>query len=274
MQEDLPEKNMSKERYTLGYGPGSIATMSGRTAENHAGFFVSMLSSGMRVLDIGCGPGTVTLGIAEKVHPGQVIGTELSLDQTKTVKKEAEEKGLNLSFEQEDVYSLSYSDKSFDAVFMSAVVGNLQNPSQAITEIFRVLKPGGLVAIKEFDHSANISFPATEFILKVNELYNRLRIENGHDPDSGRKVRGLLNAAGFEGVKAIATYQNMDAPSGSGSPVMESILRNEWGPEFINRGWITQPEVDALIEQSQAYAPGPDFFNATAWIEAWGRRPG
>lgn len=265
---------MNSEKYTLGYGPGSLALMAGRTAQSHAGFFLSMLSSGMRVLDVGCGPGTVTLGIAEKVYPGQVVGAELSLAQTKAVEKEARTKDLNLNFEHADVYALPYADKTFDAVFMSAVVGNLQRPSQALAEIFRVLVPGGIVAVKEFDHSANIAYPEAEFQRKINEFYNRLRIENGHDPDSGRKVRGLLNDANFDEVHAVATFQTIEPTTSSGSPMMESILRDEWGPEFISRRWLTQVDIDSLIEQSKTYMPGPDFFYALAWIEAWGKRPG
>lgn len=257
----------------MGYGPGSLALMASRTAQSHGGFFLSMLSSGMRVLDVGCGPGSVTLGIAEKVYPGQVIGAELSLEQTKAVDKEARTKGLNLTFESADVYALPYADKTFDAVFMSAVVGNLQRPSKALDEIYRVLTPGGLVAVKEFDHSANIAYPEPEFQHKMNELYNRLRIENGHDPDSGRKVRGLLNDANFHEVCAVAKFQTIEPTTGSGSPLMESIVRDEWGPEFISRGWLTQVDIDSMIEQSKAYTPGSDFFNALAWIEAWGKRP-
>ena len=264
---------MSDESYTLGYGTGSVGLMAMRTAKSHAGFFLSELESGMRVLDIGCGPGTITFGLARKVHPAEVIGVELSLEQTEAVSAIANSKNLNLKFEEANAYSLPYREESFDAVFMSAVIGNLKRPGDALSEVFRVLRKSALVGIKEFDHQANITHPPMEFS-KVDELHNRLRIHNGHDPDSGRKVRGYLNAAGFERVKTTATFQNIVAPEGTrGAPLKEGIIREEWGPEFVDLGWATQADIDRWIAQSQEYTPGTDYFCALAWIEALGYRP-
>jgi len=229
----------------------------------------------MRVLDIGCGPGTVTLGLAEVVNPGEVIGVELSLEQTKKADNEAQRKNLNLTFERADIYALSYETEGFDAVFLSAVIGNLQRPVDGMNEVYRVLTAGGVVGVKEFDHSANINYPPTEFQTKVNELYNRLRIYNGHDPDSGRKVRSYLNLAGFTNVEAVATYQNTTPPPGvTGNPIMESIVRDEWGPKFLEFGWASAKEIDDWIAQSKAYTTGDDDFSALAWIEAIGFKPG
>lgn len=264
---------MANENYVMGYSAGSLAIMSSRTAQSHAAFFLTKLSKGMSVLDIGCGPGTVTLGFAEAVFPGHAIGSELSLEQTEQVATKAQSQGLNLRFESANVYDLPYPDAYFDAVFMSAVVGNVQQPAQAFMEIFRVLKPDGIVGVKEFDLGANIAHPHLPFYQKSNELHRRLRIENGHDPDSGRKVRGYLNSAGFDEIQANAVFHTLPSQSISGDPISESIMRDEWGPEFIKYGWVTQQEVDEMIAQSQTYTPGPDHFFAMAWIEALGKRP-
>ena len=70
---------MAKEReqYTMGYGPAATAIMAQRTAESHAAFFLPHLEPGMSLLDCGCGPGTITLGFADLVAPGEVVGTEI-----------------------------------------------------------------------------------------------------------------------------------------------------------------------------------------------------
>ena len=264
----------NREPYTLGYGSGAVAMMASRTARSHAGFFLTTLEPGMRVLDIGCGPGTVTVGFAERAHPGEVIGVELDLRQTAKVASRAAREHLNLRFEQADAYDLPYPDASFDAVFMSALIGNLRHPVNALSEAFRVLRNEGVVGVKEFDQRANIIYPELEFQSKVDELHNRLRIRNGHDPDSGRKLKGLLETAGFERITALATFQNLVPPPGTqGAPFIESILREEWGPKFIELGWATQADIDNWISQSEHYSRGVDFFAANAWVEALAYRP-
>ena len=260
---------VAAENYTMGYGPGALAIMASRTVQTHATFFLSRLAPGMRVLDVGCGPGTVTIGLAQATDPGEVIGVELSLAQTQKIAREARERGLNLRFEIADVYNLPFADASFDAVFMSALIGNLRHPLAALAEVHRVLKVGGFVGVKEFDHGANIFHPLSEVQARVNALHNRLRIHNGHDPDSGRKVRGYLISAGFEQVAATATFQTVTPPAGiTGSPGMESILRDEWGPRFVELGWASKAEIDGWIARSAVHTTSEGEFWAYAWIEA------
>ena len=70
--------------------------------------FLNLLEPGMRLLDIGCGPGTVTLGLAEAVYPGEVIGSDLELKQTESIASSVEPSKANLSFQIADVYQLPY----------------------------------------------------------------------------------------------------------------------------------------------------------------------
>lgn len=262
-----------EENYTFGYGSAAVAMMSSRTAENHAGFFLEQLQPGMEVLDVGCGPGTVTIGFAEKVKPGKVIGIELELSQTREMAAAAKQRDLPLTFELANVYDLPYSTNNFDAVFMSALIGNVAQPLEAFLEVKRVLKPGGIVGVKEFDHSGNITYPLHDFQVRLNELYNRLRIENGHDPDSGRKLRGQLHDAGFERVEAKAVYQTLPLPETRGDLIMAEIVREEWGPQFVNKGWAEQEEVDGIVEQLESYEVGSKDFAALSWVEAIARKP-
>ncbi len=265
---------MGPEGYTFGYSAAAVALMAFRTAESHAAFLLRELKPQMSLLDVGCGPGTITLGLARAVHPGTVVGIELDLEQTRHVAEQAHDEGLDLSFARGDVYDLPYSDDSFDAVFLSAVVGNLRHPIDGFRELYRVLRPGGLIGVKEFDHGGNLAFPEPEHIKRVNELANRLRLRNGHDPDSGRKVSSYLDAAGFARIRAKATFENLPpAPGIQGSPLMESIVREEWGPKFVELGWATQQEIDQWIEQSAAHVRSGTEFTALAWVEALAFKP-
>lgn len=262
------------ERYTLGYGPASLSIMASRTAESHAGFFISHLRTGMSVLDIGCGPGSITFGFAECVRPGSVIGTDLVLGQTKRFAEKAEGAELNLTFEMADAYALPYSDNCFDAVFVSALLGNLRCPQDGADQAYRVLKPGGLFGIKEFDEGANLSFPELESRTRLIQLYRRLREHHGHDPDCGRKLRSYLNTAGFVDIEVEATFEAATPRLGaSGNAFVESMVREEWGSEFVELGWVTQEQIDDWVKQSSAYRSDQGDFSARAWVEAIARKP-
>src|SRR5882672_10451081 len=186
---------MSKDReqYTMGYGPAATAIMAERTAQSHAAFFLPHLKAGMSLLDCGCGPGTITIGLAEAVAPGEVVGTEIEDAHVAIARQNAAKRNVpNARFEAADLYQLPFADASFAAVFISAVLGNLRAPIRGLREAFRVLKPGGVIGVKEFDHGGDIVYPSDPAIEKYGELYLRLRRENGHDPLSGRKLGALL----------------------------------------------------------------------------------
>ena len=117
----------NREEYTMGYGPAAVALMGGRSAKTHAAFFLPHLKLGMKLLDCGCGPGTVTLGFAEIVAPGSAVGTDIEPSQMELATKTAEQRNIsNVRFEAANIYELPFADASFDAVFMSALIGNLR----------------------------------------------------------------------------------------------------------------------------------------------------
>jgi len=131
--------------------------MSLRTAQSHAAFFLPQLKPGMSVLDCGCGPGTITLGLAALVAPGQVVGTEIEDSHVALARENAAKLNVpNARFEAADIYALPFADASFDAVFISAVLGNLREPIRGLREAYRVLKPGGVIGVKEFDHGGDL----------------------------------------------------------------------------------------------------------------------
>ena len=116
----------NREHYTMGYGPAATAIMAVRTAQTHAAFFLPKLKPGMSLLDCGCGPVTITIGFAELVSPGHVVGTEIEDSQVALARENAAQRNVsNATFELANIYALPFESSSFDAVFISAVVGNL-----------------------------------------------------------------------------------------------------------------------------------------------------
>lgn len=263
---------MSKDReqYTMGYGPAATGIMAIRTAQTHAAFFLPKLKPGMSVLDCGCGPGTVTIGFAEVVAPGQVVGTEIEESQVALARENASERNVsNVRFEVANIYELPFSSDSFDAVFISAVLSNLREPVRGLREAYRVLKPGGVIGIKEFDHGGDLFYPLDPALKLYNECYWRLRSENGHDPESGRKVGAFLLDAGFRDVKMSAFYESkadLEALRGL-SEAFAGLLAEGWGDRFKDRGWATDQAVREMSEAWLKFPKTHGAFYAGAWCE-------
>src|ERR1700758_2136264 len=108
---------MQKDPYTPGYSQPVVKFMARRSAETHAGFFLPELKPGWRLLDAGYGPGTITLGFAHKIAPGQVVGIDVEGCRVAAASNEAARDGLNLEFQTASVYALPFQNQSFDVVF-------------------------------------------------------------------------------------------------------------------------------------------------------------
>jgi len=261
----------NREQYTMGYGPAATAIMAERTAHSHAAFFLPHLKSGMNLLDCGCGPGTITLGFAELLAPGEVLGTEIEETHVAVARANAAARNVsNVRFETADLYELPFADASFDAVFISAVLGNLREPIRGVREAYRVLKPGGVIGLKEFDHGGDIVYPTEPAIEKYGELYLRLRRENGHDPEGGRKLGALLFEAGFRDLESKAVYESFANPKAVGgfAYVSAGLLAEGWGEAFTSRGWATAEDISEMRAAWQRFATFPGAIFAAAWGEA------
>lgn len=262
-----------RESYTMGYGRAATTIMSLRTAESHAGFLIPYLKPGMNLLDCGCGPGTITIGLAKYVAPGNATGTEIEETQVAIARGNAARQNVsNVRFEAASIYELPFDDASFDAVFISAVLGNLKEPSRGLREAYRVLRPGGVIGVKEFDHGGDIYFPVDPAIVNYNDLYVRLRRENGHDPEGGRKIGSYLLEAGFSGLKSSACFESLTDPEilNGAAELNIALLTDSWADAFKSRGWATDDSISEMTGGWRRFAKTPGAFLAFAWCEAVG----
>src|SRR5262249_34936469 len=111
------------EVYTQQHNSAFVAEMAARTAAKEAAFFLPHLRPGMQLLDVGCGPGSITLGLAGVVGPGVVVGIDVDPTQVEQARALALERGVtNVRFEVADLYRLPFPDGSFDAAFAHTVI--------------------------------------------------------------------------------------------------------------------------------------------------------
>jgi len=255
----------------MGYGPAATMIMGLRTAQSHAAFFLPHLKHGMNLLDCGCGPGTITLGLAEVVSPGQVVGTEIEESQVAVARENAASRSMsNARFEVASVYELPFDSDSFDAVFISAMLGNLREPVRGLREAYRVLKPGGVIGVKEFDHGGDLVYPLTPALAQFGELYLHLRTENGHDPEGGRKIGTHLLSAGFRDLIMSACYESLANPQmlQGAAELNIGLLKEGWGEAFTSRGWATNEDIEKMSNAWREFARTPGALLATTWCEA------
>jgi ubiquinone/menaquinone biosynthesis C-methylase UbiE len=153
------------EKYSQHANPPFEQRLALRTAANEGAFFLPFLRPGMRVLDVGCGFGSITLGLAERIAPGEIVGLDFQPSQIAQAQVLAASRGQrNVRFDVADVYQLPFPDASFDAAFANTVLMHLNQPVRALTEMRRVLRPGGIVGIRDCDWGGRIHAPTTPLL--------------------------------------------------------------------------------------------------------------
>ena len=248
--------------YTVGYEEAVIRLFERRTLAGCAGFVLPHLRPGMTVLDCGCGPGSLTSEIAERVAPGQVVGIDIETRQFPQAQALAAVRGLtNLRFEQADVYALPFPDAAFDAVFSHALLSHLREPVRAFAESRRVLKPDGVLAVSESDNGTWAISPPGSAMERVLALYVRVLAHNGGNRLLARHLRGVLLEAGFARAEARSASEAWGTPEDTRvlAVAMAGIASS---PGFVGtvlgQGWADQAELDALPAALLAWGERPD----------------
>lgn len=202
------------ERYTLGYDASALAFVSRRTVESHGAFFLEYLQPGMQVLDVGCGPGSITVGIASQIGNGRVIGVDMSDSQVRLAEQMAAERGVsNAGFQTGNAYGLPFGDGQFDALFSHALIEHLKKPVRAMREFLRVLRPGGVMGVATPDWGGFLFGPPSPALHAAVKAFEALQIGNGGDVNVGRKLSQFAVDSGFERVKQRAHYENFEPVS-------------------------------------------------------------
>jgi SAM-dependent methyltransferase len=248
--------------------------MAARTAAQDAAFLLPYLLPGMELLDVGCGPGSITVGLAEAVAPGLVVGVDLQAAQIEQARALAAERGVNnLRFEVADIFRLPFADASFDVVFANAVLLHLHDPLAALREMRRVLRPSGVVGVRNPDFGTTIISPLTPLMDQRDALMWRVRKQTGlPNGFMGRDHRRLLLEAGF--VRTEATVSVNCGGSLEGTRRHAPFLKASfWGlaRRALAEGWVDQVAVDAMLAEVDTWAERPDAFYSQIWCAAVGR---
>jgi ubiquinone/menaquinone biosynthesis C-methylase UbiE len=260
------------ERYTHGYETQFVEYLEGRTTSANAAFFVPHLRPGMSLLDCGCGPGSITAGLASIVTPGQVVGIDIEESQIKLARAQAETQVIpNVRFEVANLYDIPFPDETFDAAFAHTVLQHLADPVRALREIYRVLKPGGVVGVREEDTAGVIFAPTNALMEQTMALYVRSWHHNGGDPYFARRHRAVLRAAGFVRIEGSASAECYGTPAATQS--FGKVLSGYFVGHLetaVKMGWMEQETLSDIGRAWEEWGRHPDAYFAMLRCEAVG----
>jgi ubiquinone/menaquinone biosynthesis C-methylase UbiE len=264
------------ETYTHGHAPATLRQHGRRTAEEAAAFLLPDLRPGMRLLDVGCGPGSITRGLAERLAPGQVIGIDTAEAVLRSAREEAAARGLtNLEYHQGSVYELPFEDGSFDAVYAHQVLQHLREPARAVGEMLRVLRPGGLLAVRDVDWGTATYWPRDPEIDRFIDVFFQTWYRNGGEPRMGRYLRALLNALPVHDLRvtsSVWSYATLEETKDWGESYAERLLTSPMGQRMVEYGYASRSDVEAMASAFRAWASHPDAFWAFIQVAAVARK--
>jgi SAM-dependent methyltransferase len=233
-----------------------------RTVASVAAFFVAHVRRGDCVLDLGCGPGSVTAGLVDAVGPsGVVVGIDLDPGPAP------------VPLVRGDIHGLPFADCGFDAIFMCAVLQHIADPLRPLLEACRIARPGAVIGVADADWGGALLAPEDRWLIRGNEIMTELRAATS--PYVGRHLRGLLHAAGFVDVRVTAHG------TGGGGP--GCVAEAEFQASFFDaravvamvthQGLATAEEMAAIAAAWRRWGEDPSATSARHWFEAIGHAP-
>jgi ubiquinone/menaquinone biosynthesis C-methylase UbiE len=248
--------------YTHGHHESVLRSHTWRTAENSAGYLLPHLRAGQNLLDVGCGPGTITADLAERLGTGTVVGIDLAAEVVDLAREQhSTSSGADLLFQTGDVYALEFADETFDVVYAHQVLQHLGRPVDALAEMRRVLKPGGLLAVRDADFGAFAWYPADPVLDRWMDVYHQLTRRNGAQADAGRNLKAWVRAAGFRDVVASSsnwTFQSDDEREWWGGIWADRIRHSEFARQCLEYELADEDDLAAFADAFHRWIKDPD----------------
>lgn len=266
----------SAQTYTMGYSEAFLQLLERRSAQSCAAYLLPHLRPGQQLLDFGCGPGTISVGLAEAVRPGVLHGIDMEPSQIGMAADAATAGGHdNMELHTGDVTELPFEDNAFDAAHGHAVLMHVPDTSAALAEVRRVLRPGGLIACREAICASSFFEPASDRLNEGWDIYGQLLESNGGHAQMGRQLKRALQAAGFGDIQAGAEFEFFDSTEDIG---FFHGFTTGWfcSPETVDaavgRGLTGRDRFERLRRSLDGWKEAPGAVAAIGWGYALGRK--
>jgi ubiquinone/menaquinone biosynthesis C-methylase UbiE len=268
---------MTTEQYTHGHHRSVVAAHSARRASESAAFLLPRLKSPMRLLDFGCGPGTITVDLAGLLAPGgSALGIDYSEEVIEQARKHAAASGTkNVQFEARSIYDTGLEGSSFDVAYAHQVLQHLSEPVKALTEVRRVLKPGGICAVREVDWGSSALSSDDPRLGRFFEVYYAVARHNGGDPEAGRHLKRWFEEAGFHNLEVTTSTWTFAERSGIewwGKQWAERILHSNIATSAIEYGVADEAELKDISQAWLDWIESPGAFYSFIHVEVIGKK--
>ena len=247
------------DTYTHGHHESVLRSHLWRTVANSAAYLVPHLRPGLDVLDVGCGPGTITADLARRVAPGRVVGIDRAAEVVEVAATSAGASGA--TFRVGDVYLLDFPDDSFDVVHAHQVLQHLSDPVAALREMRRVCRPDGVVAVRDSDYAGFTWAPADARLDRWLTVYRAVARGNDAEPDAGRHLLRWAHRAGFRHVDPGASVWCFATPEDRawwGGLWAQRIRESTVAEQAITRGLATPADLESIAQAFTDWAAQDD----------------
>ena len=245
----------SEDTYTHGHHDSVLRSHRWRTAENSAAYLLPHLRPGLDLLDVGCGPGTLTVDLARRVAPGRVVGVDVSPEVVEEARRLG---GDAVAFEVGDFRTI---EGRFDVVHAHQVLQHLTDPVGALRAMAGLTRPGGVVAARDSDYRAFAWYPQLPELDRWMELYQVAARANGGEPDAGRRLHAWARTAGFEQVTSTTATWCFTGPDDRaywGGMWEDRILTSALAEQLLAEGRATRAELEEISTAWRAWTDDPD----------------
>lgn len=260
------------DSYGIGYSQNITKIFAQRSAARHAAYLVPYLKPTMKLLDCGCGPGSITIDFADIIHQGDVIGIDIAESQLNLAKELANQRQCkNVSFLRGDIKSLPFPDHTFDVAHANGVLCQIKDPFIAISELKRVVKPDGIIAVREPDVATYLVYPDNPLILEAMSLAAKALASMGGDFSIGRKLKKIFSQENFAFIEATASC---DTYGGIGMTIEDACkaMINDWkeapwGKYVLEKNWASQERIEEFCYAFDKLSQDPGAFINLTWFE-------
>ncbi len=261
--------------YTHGHHESVLRSHKWRTVTNSAAYLLSHLTSGTSLLDVGCGPGTITVDMARRVAPGRVVGIDPAAAVIEDARTAVPSDVDNVEFRVGDVYALD-ADGAFDVVHAHQMLHHVTDPVGALQAMRRACAPGGIVAARESDYGAFRWYPDEPALDSWLTLYHAIARHNGGEPDAGRRLFAWAHAAGFTDVQPSASVWCFATPEDRAwwsESWAERITSSSIAQQAVDERFATTDELQRIADGFRRWAAHPDGWMVLVHGEVICRNP-
>jgi ubiquinone/menaquinone biosynthesis C-methylase UbiE len=257
----------------ISFGESILDFFYDRHASTNAAFFIRYLKPGMKILDCGCGPGSITLDFAELISPGQAVGIDIESKHIERAKALQQERNINnVDFQVADIYKLPFDDGTFDAVFVHGVVEYLKDPEQPFREMRRVLKNDGVLGARHGDWGGFLLATKNLYTKKAIAVFTQIMRKNGGNPRFGRNQHSYIRQAGFLRIILSASYDcwtpTLETARQVGQCMKAYFMSNDFVIAALRSKLIDRKSLAKIQSSFDDWGRDESIFAAEAWGEA------